>query len=319
LPKPEVYVVPEQAPNAFATGRDPEHSCIAVTQGLLDIMNRVELEGVIGHELSHVRDRDILLGTVVATLVGAVVLVSEFFLRFWWIGGTRSRSSDSGGDGGGVVGLVLLVVGALDIGSDRGKSLLVLGMVLGSLGGMDTAVRRLDDAVFNDKGEATTRIQLLALSLASVKPIETSCGQYDVKVSLIGEQPVTTMKIFRTEALGGTYSAPLALNVKAVFTPVDGDRNGRREVTRRIELGPGSRSVWAYVQAPQYPADVKIDTDGDGRPDTLLTVDGIDLVVAIDLDGDRFADQVLRIGPDAGIRERPVDAWFADPDDGGDQ
>jgi hypothetical protein len=140
----------------------------------------------------------------------------------------------------------------------------------GSLGGMDTAVRRLDDAAFNEKGEATTRIQLMALSLASVKPIETSCGKYDVAVSLAGEQPVTTMKIFRTEALGGTYSAPLALNVKAVFTPVGGDRSARREVTRRIDLGPGSHSVWAYVQAPQYPAKVKIDTDGDGKPDTVL-------------------------------------------------
>ena len=139
-----------------------------------------------------------------------------------------------------------------------------------SLGGMDTAVRRLDDAVFNEKGEATTRIQLMALSLASVKPIETSCGKYNVAVSLAGEQPVTTMKIFRTEALGGTYSAPLSLNVKAVFTPVDGTKSARREVTRRIELGPGSHSVWAYVQAPQYPASIKIDTNGDGKPDTVL-------------------------------------------------
>jgi hypothetical protein len=139
-----------------------------------------------------------------------------------------------------------------------------------SLGGMDTAVRRLDNAAFNDKGEATTRIQLLALSLVSTKPIETSCGKYDVAVSLAGEQPVTTMRIFRTEALGGTYSAPLALNVKAVFTPAGGDKNGRREVTRRIDLGPANHSVWAYVQAPQYPSGVKIDTDGDGRPDTVL-------------------------------------------------
>jgi hypothetical protein len=139
-----------------------------------------------------------------------------------------------------------------------------------SLGPIDTAVRRLDDAKFDAKGEATTRIQLLALSLVSTKPIETSCGKYDVAVSLAGEQPVTTMRIFRTEALGGTYSAPLALNVKAVFTPANGDVRGRREVTRRIDLGPGSRSVWAYVTAPQYKTGVKIDTDGDGRPDTVL-------------------------------------------------
>src|SRR3954452_14956556 len=141
-----------------------------------------------------------------------------------------------------------------------------------SLGAIDTVVRRLDDAKFDDKGEATTRIQLLALSLVSTKPIETSCGKYDVTVSLSGEQPVTTMRIFQSEALGGTYSAPLALNVKAVFTPVDGSRSSRREVTRRIDLGPAKNSVWAYVRAPQYPAGVKIDTDGDGKPDTVLPV-----------------------------------------------
>ena len=113
IPKPKVYVVPEQAPNAFATGRDPEHSSVAVTQGLLDTMNRVELEGVIGHELSHVVDRDILVGTVVATLAGAVILLSEFFMRTWWWGGGRRRGSDSGGGAGAIlfaVGIVLLVL-----------------------------------------------------------------------------------------------------------------------------------------------------------------------------------------------------------------
>jgi heat shock protein HtpX len=118
IPKPRVYVVPEQAPNAFATGRDPEHSSIAVTQGLLDMMNRVELEGVVAHELSHVLDRDILFGTIVATLVGAVVLLSEFFLRwFWWGGFAGRRSNDSGGGAAGAIGfaigLVLLILAPL--------------------------------------------------------------------------------------------------------------------------------------------------------------------------------------------------------------
>ena len=109
VPKPRVYVVPEQAPNAFATGRDPEHSSVAVTQGLLQIMNRVELEGVIGHELSHVVDRDILVGTVVATLVGAAVLLSEFFMRSWFWGGFRGRR---GGDSnGGGLELIIFVLG----------------------------------------------------------------------------------------------------------------------------------------------------------------------------------------------------------------
>jgi heat shock protein HtpX len=110
IPKPRVYVVPEQAPNAFATGRDPDHSSVAVTEGLLGMMDRVELEGVIGHELSHVVDRDILVGTVVATVVGAAVLLAEFFMRSWWWGG-MGRGSRNSNDGGGIVQLVLFIVG----------------------------------------------------------------------------------------------------------------------------------------------------------------------------------------------------------------
>ncbi len=114
-PKPRVYVVPEQAPNAFATGRDPAHSSVAVTRGLLDMMNRVELEGVVAHELSHVVDRDILLGTIVATLVGAVVLLSEFFMRSWWWGGFRGRRGNDSGGGGAealifAIGFVLVIL-----------------------------------------------------------------------------------------------------------------------------------------------------------------------------------------------------------------
>ena len=138
------------------------------------------------------------------------------------------------------------------------------------LGAIDTVVNRLDDAVLNDKGEATTRIQLMALSLVSVKPVETDCGTYDVAVSLAGEQPTTTMRIVRTEALGGTYTAPLALNVRVVFTPVAGSGSARRELTRRIDLGPGSNSVWTYLTKPRYEGRILIDTNGDGRPDTAL-------------------------------------------------
>jgi heat shock protein HtpX len=118
LPKPAVYVVPEPALNAFATGRDPHHSSIAVTQGLLDAMNRVELEGVIGHEMAHIKGRDVLLGTVVATLVGSVVLISEFMLRwFWWgggrVGGGRGRGRDGGGQGFALLALAGIVLAIL--------------------------------------------------------------------------------------------------------------------------------------------------------------------------------------------------------------
>jgi heat shock protein HtpX len=115
IPKPRVYIVPEQAPNAYATGRDPEHSSIAVTQGLLDAMNRVELEGVVAHEMSHILDRDMLVGTIVATLVGAVVLISEFFTRaLWWGGVGGRRGNDRGGGPAEAIlfaaGLVLLIL-----------------------------------------------------------------------------------------------------------------------------------------------------------------------------------------------------------------
>ncbi len=111
IPKPRVYVIPEAAPNAFATGRDPEHAAVAVTRGLLDTMNRVELEGVIAHEIAHVVDRDVLLGTVVATLVGAVVLAAELVLRatLWGAGGSRRR----GGEAALLVALPFLLLAPL--------------------------------------------------------------------------------------------------------------------------------------------------------------------------------------------------------------
>lgn len=111
LPKPRVYVVPEQAPNAYATGRNPEHASIAVTQGLLDSLNRVELEGVVAHEMSHVLDRDILVGTIVATLVGAVVIMSEFFMRAMWWGGVGGRRGND--RGGGPASALLFAFGFL--------------------------------------------------------------------------------------------------------------------------------------------------------------------------------------------------------------
>ena len=114
IPKPALYVIPEKAPNAFATGRDPEHSSVAVTEGLLETLNRVELEGVLAHELAHVRNRDILVGTLVATLVGVVALLADWMLRaFFW--GGRGRRGDRGGGGGAgaIIAIAGLVLAAL--------------------------------------------------------------------------------------------------------------------------------------------------------------------------------------------------------------
>jgi heat shock protein HtpX len=95
LPKPGVYIVDDPAPNAFATGRNPRHASIAVTTGLLDKMNRVELEGVVAHELSHIRNYDILVSTLAVTMVGAIALLSDVAIRtMWWNGGRVQRSGD---------------------------------------------------------------------------------------------------------------------------------------------------------------------------------------------------------------------------------
>jgi heat shock protein HtpX len=111
-PMPAVYVIDDSAPNAFATGRNPEHASIAVTQGLMDKLNREELQGVIGHEMSHVRNYDILYATLVGIMVGTIVLMADFFLRwgFWTGGGRRGRR---GGEGGGYLQLIFMVIAIL--------------------------------------------------------------------------------------------------------------------------------------------------------------------------------------------------------------
>jgi heat shock protein HtpX len=112
LPKPRLYVIDDSAPNAFATGRNPKHSAIAVTSGLLEKMNRVELEGVLAHELSHIRNYDILVMTLAVTMVGMIALLSDFFLRFmFWTGGRGGRDSNGNNNpAGAVLGLLGVVL-----------------------------------------------------------------------------------------------------------------------------------------------------------------------------------------------------------------
>ncbi len=110
VPMPRVYIINDPSPNAFATGRDPNHSSIAITTGLLDKLNREELQGVIGHEMSHVRNFDIRFTLMVGVLVGSIALLAQFFLRwtFWFGGGSRR---DREGGGGGSLGAIFLVIG----------------------------------------------------------------------------------------------------------------------------------------------------------------------------------------------------------------
>ena len=144
LPKPRVYVVEDDAPNAFATGRDPKHAAIAVTTGLMDKLNRIELEGVLAHELSHVKNYDILVSTLAVTMVGLVALLSDWGLRFLWWGGPRHRDDQRGGGGGPAA--VMAVVGF---------AMLLLAPVAAKL--MQFAVSRRREALADMTGVSLTR------------------------------------------------------------------------------------------------------------------------------------------------------------------
>src|SRR3954453_473903 len=110
VPMPKVYVIDDTAPNAFATGRDPKHASVAITSGLLEKLDREELQGVMGHELSHVRNFDIRFAMIVGVLVGSIALMSDFFLRFSFWGGNRRSSNDRDSGGGGGLQAIMVVV-----------------------------------------------------------------------------------------------------------------------------------------------------------------------------------------------------------------
>ncbi|MGB3681026.1 MAG: M48 family metallopeptidase [Rubrobacteraceae bacterium] len=114
LPMPKVYIIDDTATNAFATGRDPEHAVVAVTSGLLEKLDRDELQGVMAHEMSHVGNLDIRYAMLVGVLVGTTVLIADFFLRsLWFGGGRRIGGGNRGGGGGGQIQLIMMVVGIL--------------------------------------------------------------------------------------------------------------------------------------------------------------------------------------------------------------
>jgi heat shock protein HtpX len=107
LPKPRLYIVDDPAPNAFATGRNPQHAAVAVTTGLLEKLNRVELEGVLAHELSHIKNYDILVSTIAVTMVGVVAILADLGVRVLWWGGGRRTYGDRDNGGGGAAFLLL--------------------------------------------------------------------------------------------------------------------------------------------------------------------------------------------------------------------
>ena len=144
LPKPRLYVVDDVSPNAFATGRDPKHAAVAVTTGLLDKMNRVELEGVLAHELSHIKNYDILVSTLAVTLVGVVAIASNLGIRFMWFGMGRSRNNSNDNSGG--LGVILAILGF---------ALLALSPLIARI--MQAAVSRRRESLADISGVELTR------------------------------------------------------------------------------------------------------------------------------------------------------------------
>lgn len=140
LPMPKLYVVEDPAPNAFATGRDKNHAVVCVTTGLLSILEKNELEGVIAHELSHIGNRDMLISTVVVVLVGFISIISDVFMRSMLFGGMRDRDNDSKAGG------ILMIVGIV---------LAILAPIIGLL--MQLAISRKREFLADASGALLTR------------------------------------------------------------------------------------------------------------------------------------------------------------------
>jgi heat shock protein HtpX len=148
LPKPRLYVVDDPAPNAFATGRNPRNAAVAVTTGLLEKMNRIELEGVLAHELSHVKNYDILVSTLAVTMVGVVALLADLGIRLQWWGMGRSSHSDFDDDHSGNSGPLALL-------SIVGFALLVLSPVIATV--LQRTVSRRREILADVSGVEMTR------------------------------------------------------------------------------------------------------------------------------------------------------------------
>jgi heat shock protein HtpX len=152
LPMPRVYVIPSEQPNAFATGRDPNHAAVAVSQGILRLLSKDELRGVIGHELAHIKHRDILIGTIAATVAGAISMLANMAQWAFIFGGRGSDDREGGHPAAGLVMMIVAPIAAMMIQMAISRSREFLAdeggaQIAGNPLSLAGALRRLDSAV----------------------------------------------------------------------------------------------------------------------------------------------------------------------------
>lgn len=220
LPMPKIYVINDSSPNAFATGRDPQHASIAVTTGLLSKMDKLELEGVIAHELSHVRNFDTRLMMITAILVGLIAILVDVALRLTWFGaGTRGRYRGRGQDAGGMILLIVAIVAA------------ILAPIVAKL--IQLAISREREYLADASGALLTRYPMgLANALEKIEadpdPLEVATkgtahlyisnplkGHKSAMNSLFSTHPPTRERISRLRAMAGMASNQLEARDRA--------------------------------------------------------------------------------------------------------
>jgi heat shock protein HtpX len=205
LPMPKVYVLPQDTPNAFATGRNPEHAAVAVTDGIRRILTKRELAGVLGHELSHVKNRDILVSTIAATLAGAIGYLAQMAQFAMFFGGNRDRDDEGGG--GNIIGLIVMMIVApiaamliqmavsrsREYGADEGGA-----KVTGDPLALASALRKLHMGAQNIPLEVNNATANATAHMFIVNPL-TGHGL----ASLVSTHPPMEERIARLEAMAG--------------------------------------------------------------------------------------------------------------------
>ena len=205
LPMPKVYVLPQDTPNAFATGRNPEHAAVAVTGGIRRILTKRELAGVLGHELSHVKNRDILVSTIAATLAGAIGYLAQMAQFAMFFGGNRDRDDEGGG--GNIIGLIVMMIVApiaamliqmavsrsREYGADEGGA-----KVTGDPLALASALRKLHMGAQNIPLQVNNATANATAHMFIVNPL-TGAGL----ASLFSTHPPMEERIARLEAMAG--------------------------------------------------------------------------------------------------------------------